>query len=153
MSAYARVVLSETDPAVETAKILLADEAKLFRAETGKQPIHAAATIGLSEGRQLLFASLCGSTSYYGQSGCTLLGFASEGPGSEWRQVYGNEGVLLHTDPNMSNGGWPNLVTLPVVGGVQPDYWAWNGTEYENVEALVAGDEEEAPSGEGDGGK
>ena len=45
MSAYARVVLSETDPAVETAKILLADEARLFRAETGKQPIHAAATI------------------------------------------------------------------------------------------------------------
>ena len=115
MSAYARIVLSETDPAVETAKILLADEARLFRAETGKQPIHAAATIDLSEGRQLLFASLCGSTSYYGQSGCTLSGFASEGPGSEWRPVYNNEGVLLHTDPDISNGGWPNLVTLPAL--------------------------------------
>ena len=153
MSAYTGIVLSETDPAVETAKILLADEAKLFRAETGQQPVHAAATIDLTEGRQLLFASLCGSTSYYGQSGCTLSAFASDGPGSEWRPVYNNEGVLLHTDPEISNGGWPNLVTLPLSGGAEPDHWAWNGSEYENVVALVAGDEEEAPAGEGDGGQ
>ena len=153
MSAYTGIVLSETDPAIETAKILLADEARLFRAEIGKQPIHAAATIDLTEGRQLLFASLCGSTSYYGRSGCTLSGFASDGPGSAWRQVYNKEGVLLHTDPGTSNGGWPNLVTLPLTGGAEPDHWAWNGTQYENVEALVAGDEEEAPAEEGDGGQ
>ena len=152
LSSYMRIELSKTNPAVETAKILLADEARLFRAETGKKPIHAAAMIELTEGRQLIFASLCGSTSYYGQSGCTLSGFVSEGPGGEWRPVYNNEGLLLHIDPDISNGGWPNPVTLPVSGGVEPDHWAWNGTEYENVDALVAGDGEEAPAEEGYGG-
>jgi hypothetical protein len=150
MSAYRRIALSETDPAVETAKALLAEEARLFRAETGKQPVHAAATVDLAGGGRLLFASLCGSTSYYGRSGCTLSGFASDGPGSEWRPVYGNEGVLLYIDPGVSSGGWPNLVTLPPNGGSEPDHWAWNGQEYENVEALVAGDGEIAPAEEGD---
>lgn len=91
-----------------------------------------------------MFASLCGSTSYYGRSGCTLSGFASASPGSEWKPVYNSEGVRLYTDPKVANGGWPNLVTLPVTDGVEPEHWMWDGSEYRNA-AAVAEIEDDVP--------
>ncbi len=144
MSAYVAVTLSEADPAVEIARPLLAAEARLFRAATGRQPAYAATTLSLDGDRRLMFASLCGSTSYYGRSGCTLAGFAAASPDSEWQPVYNSEGVRLHTDPRVSNGGWPNLVTLPVTDGVEPEHWMWDGTEYRNA-AAVAEIEDDVP--------
>jgi hypothetical protein len=144
MSAYTAVTLLETDPAVETAKPLLAAEAKLFRAATGRQPTYAATTLMLEGDKRLMFASLCGSSNYYGRSGCTLAGFAATGPTSEWRPVYNSEGVLLYTDPRASTGGWPNLVTLPVVEGAEPEHWMWNGSEYQNA-ATVTQVEDDVP--------
>jgi hypothetical protein len=146
MSAYSPVELSETSPDIETAKILLSDEARLFRAATGKRPAYAAAVIEPGGANRLLFASLCGSTSYYGQSGCTLTGYAAEGPGGEWQLVYSTEGLLLYTDPKASNGDRPNLVTLPLRGGIEPDHWIWNGTEYEIVDPLISGGTKDAPA-------
>lgn len=150
MSAYERLVLSESDPAVEIARDLLVAEAKLFRADTGRRPSYAAAMLDLPDGARLLFSTLCGSTSYYGPSGCTLSGHASDGAGSEWRLVYNTEGLLLHIDPRVSNGGWPNLVTLPLAGGIEPEHWAWTGTAYETVDVLISGDSDEPPLAEGD---
>lgn len=149
MSAYRPVLLAEAGDGIADATRLMAEEAQLFRAATGRQPAIASALVSLEEGRRLLFASLCGSTSYYGQSGCTLSGFAAES-GEDWREVYNTEGVLMHLDPNALNLGWPNLVTLPTVGGVLPYHWVWNGTEYDNVEAIVAEDDSEPVEEEGD---
>lgn len=140
MSDYDLVALSETDPAVEHAKLLMADEMKLFSAATNRQPVLAAAIVEAGPENRLLFASVCGSTTYYGVSGCTMAGFAQLGPLGEWRPVYNTEGMIMHTDPEVSNGGWPNLVTLPMVGGLEPTHWVWSGAKYELRDVLIAGD-------------
>lgn len=139
MSAYHRVELTAKDPAASVAAGLLSDEARLFRAATGKEPEMAAARLDFDEGRVLLFASLCGSTSYYGVSGCTLAGFVPDGDGN-WRQVYDTEGVLLHTDPRTAHDGWPDLVTVPVSGDAEPSRWSWTGRHYSAAEPIVAAD-------------
>jgi hypothetical protein len=141
MSPYRSVVLSETDGAVETAGKLMAQETMLFRQATGRQPVIAAATLDVAPDAELLFASLCGSTSYYGQSGCTLSGFVRQGAAVDWREVYNSEGVALYIDPNASNSGWPNLVTLEAINGFEPMHWAWNGASYELLDPQVAVDQ------------
>jgi hypothetical protein len=155
MAGYDRVTLSEMSLAVISAKPLLEEELKLFRQATGKQPALAAEFIDVGPGRQLMFASICGSTAYYGDSGCNLNGFAMTADEPEWREVYNTEGMHLFLDPNAANGGWPNLVTLPVVGGTQPTHWIWGGDRYMLRDQLIS--EEDLPAEdaeeEGDGGQ
>jgi hypothetical protein len=128
MTGYQRVTLSETDPGVATAAGMMQDEAKLFTAFTGKKLVFSATTLDLGGDRRLLFAALCGSAAYYGPSGCTLSGFASEAAGP-WREVYNTEGVALYTDPAAGKDGWPGLVTLPE-GGDARTAWTWDGAGY-----------------------
>ncbi|BCH22197.1 hypothetical protein [Mesorhizobium sp. L-8-3] len=131
MSAYQRLALSETDPAVAEAERLLAGEAKLFRAATGLQPSYAAKLLELPDGGALLFASICGSNRYYGESGCSLAGFARSGAGQDWKPVYNTEGVQLHLDPATAAAGFPGIVALPHAGGAEPSHWVWNGSAYQ----------------------
>ena len=149
MSAYHRVAISQTDPAVEEARPLLADEAALFRDATKKEPVLAAATVALPEGRGMLFATLCGSTWYYGRSGCTLTGFVRASAAEDWRAVYNSEGVALYTDPGARNGDWPNIVTLPVSGGIEPSHFVWTGLAYELRDHIVA-EQDQFVEGQGD---
>src|SRR5262249_21920490 len=116
MSAYRSVSLSPTDAAVPQASALLKDEIRLFREFTQKAPTVATAILEFPEGKRLMFASLCGSINYFGDSGCSLTGWSADGAESAWRPAYETEGVLLYTDPGQATDGWPNLVTLPVVG-------------------------------------
>jgi hypothetical protein len=142
MSAFEDIALSETDPAIPTAAKLMADEAALFREATGKQPIFAAASVKVAPEAEMIVASLCGSNRYYGESGCTLSGFARQGSSGEWREVYNSEGVALYLDPKTSTGGWPNLVTLVQGGGAEPNHWMWTGLAYEIREPAIAKDVE-----------
>lgn len=151
MSDYEAVSLLEQGPGTEEAKPFFEDDAREFRAWTGRQPTYSAAILDLEAGKRLLFASMCGSNTYFGPSGCSLKGFAAEATAAEWRPVYETEGVLLHTDPKASNGGWPNLVTLPAVNGFEPNHWIWTGTEYE-LREVVAAEESGEPAEEGDAG-
>lgn len=144
MSAYTAVSLTPDHPAVEPAKKLLDEWAKGYRAWSGKQPTYAATVLDVEPDKKLMFASICGSPTYFGASGCSLNGYASDSTGAEWRQVYETEGVLLHTDPKTSNGGWPNLATLPAVNGTEASHWIWNGAEYELRELLAAEQDEPA---------
>ena len=73
--------LSATDPAVPQATSLLKDEIKLFREFTLKQPVVATVTLDFPGDKRLMFASLCGSTNYFGDSGCSLTGYAADGAG------------------------------------------------------------------------
>ena len=148
MTGYDRVAFSEAGPDIEAARTLLAEEIAFFRDATTRQPTIATASLAAAEGRKLLFASLCGSTSYFGESGCNLTGYADIGPAGEWQQVYNTEGVNLFTDPKGSNGGWPTLVTLPVVNGLEPSRWIWSGSAYELLEQVMA--EEDVTQEEGD---
>lgn len=140
MSAYDAVTLSDTGPAVEAAVPLLAEEVDLFRAATTATPKLAATRLDRGDGREMLFASLCGSSWYYGRTGCTLFGFLRAGAGADWHEAYNSEGLDLYLDPNASKDGWPNLVTLERVGGVEPMHWLWNGERYELRDPLVAAD-------------
>jgi hypothetical protein len=140
MSDYDAVVLSETDPAVDHVREVAADEIATFRRATGKEPTVSATILELAEQKRLMFGSICGSTNYYGASGCNLTGYAAIGALGEWRPVYNTEGLLLHTDRKASNGGWPNLVTLPVAGSFEPTHWAWAGSGYQLVEQIIAED-------------
>ena len=148
MSAFEAVTLSQTDAAVAAATGLLADEIKLFREFTLKEPVVATVTLDVDADKRLMFASLCGSTRYFGDSGCSLTGYALDGPESVWRMVYETEGVHIYTDPKQANGGWPNLVTLPVVGGLEPTHWVWTGEQYELLDQVSA--EEDKVQEEGD---
>ncbi len=149
MSAFERVVLSPADPSVPVAATLLAEESGLFRAWSGTSPDLAAASVELGEGKALLFASLCGSTSYYGLSGCTVAGFARAGAGAEWKLAYNTEGSLIHLDRSATNGGFPNVVSLPMVGSTTPRHWVWTGDAYELREEVMA-EQDMAPEEEGD---
>lgn len=140
MSAFEQVSLSETDPAVERARPLLAEETKLFREATSATPKLAATHLDRGQGHEMLFATLCGSSWYYGRTGCSLFGYIRPTPADEWRQAYNSEGMGLYIDPKISNGGWPDLVTLEQ-SGVEQIHWKWNGSQYELRDPLVAGDE------------
>ena len=122
MSAFEAVTLSPTD-----AGSCRRDRTARRRDKTVPR-VHAEGAGRRDRGRstshadkRLMFASLCGSTSYFGDSGCSLTGYAADGAESVWSMVYETEGVHIYTDPKQANGGWPNLVTLPVVGGTRAD--------------------------------
>ena len=89
----------------------------------------------------MLFATVCGSSWYYGRTGCSLFGFLRSSATEEWKQVYNTEGLAIYVDPKASNGGWPNLVTLEPSGGYGPMHWKWNGAEYALSDPQVATDE------------
>ena len=148
MSAFEAVTLSQTDAAVAAATGLLADEIRLFREFTMKEPVVATVTLDVDADKRLMFASLCGSIRYFGDSGCSLTGYALDGPESVWRMVYETEGMHIYTDPRQANGGWPNLVTLPVIGGLEPTHWVWTGEQYELLNQISA--EEDNVQEEGD---
>jgi len=149
MSAFERIVLSPTDPAVPVATTLLAEEAALFRAWSGANPELSAASVELADGKALLFASLCGSPGYYGLSGCTVAGFARAGAGADWKLAYNTEGSLIHLDRSTANGGFPTVVSLPMVGSTTPSHWVWTGEAYELREQVMA-EQDEVPEEEGD---
>ena len=141
MSAYEPVTLSQTDPEVPEATKLLKGEIKLFREFTQDEPVIAATTLNLEGGKRLMFASLCGSTSYFGDSGCSLTGYATEGADGAWRMVYETDGVLLYLDRAHTGDGWPNLITLPMVGGTEPTRWSWSGEQYDATEPALSVDD------------
>jgi len=138
MSPYERITLSETDPATAEARILLAEEAKLFRAATGQDAGLAAARLELADGKALLLASVCGSTSYYGESGCSLFGYARQATAGEWQLVYDTEGLQLYLDRNAEKDGFPALLTLPMTGSAEPSRWVWTGKAYEIRDEIMA---------------
>lgn len=138
MAGYDKVVLADSGAAPDEARPLLEAEAGLFREATKKEPVLAAARVEASDGKALLFASLCGSTWYYGRSGCTLYGFGRTDAAGGWQEVYNSEGVVLYVDPKGGHDGWPNLVTLPVVGGTEATHWSWTGSAYALADRVAA---------------
>lgn len=122
-----------------------------FVLSTASQPSLRAGMVEIGDGHRLLFAELCGSTWYYGVSGCNLAGYAPVEGGDPrqpegWRPVYETEGVFLYVDPNAASDGWPDLVAIPAKAGTEEMRWRWTGDGYGFVDPDVAGEtaEEEA---------
>lgn len=128
MSAYTAIVPGELNPETVLARELLGGEIKAFRAATKSAPAVAAALANVSAERRLLFATLCGSSWYYGNSGCNMTIHAQEA-GGDWQRVYETEGVAMHIDPNAQSEGWPNLVALTFDG--EEIVWSWMNDRYE----------------------
>lgn len=150
MSAYRRLTLSGDDASVAAAIDLLKDDIRLYRDFSGDSPSVAAAAFGLEGEKRLMFAQLCGSKRYFGDSGCSLSGYAVDSPQGDWRMVYETDGMLLHVDPERSSDGWPDLLTLPPVGGTEPIRWTWTGSRYEAVGEAVSEDQNSAVEEQGD---
>lgn len=139
MSAYQAVTFTPYSSHINLARQLRADDIEAFAASTASQPQVSAAMVELGEGRRLLFTRLCGSSWYYGLSGCNITGFAPEAGGDadgeqdetgQWQAVYDTENVLLHLERRSLSLGWPDLVTLPVRGAGTGLVWRWDGRAY-----------------------
>ena len=123
------------------AEKLRADDIADFSASTTIRPRTRAGMVELDGGRRLLFAELCGSSWYYGTSGCSLAGFAPQPGGdpeaaSGWRQVYETEGVFLYVDPDNDVDGWPDLRAIPLKEGDEMR-WRWTGDGYAPAANLL----------------
>jgi len=140
MKGYDHVTLIESSAEVGTVETLLADEIRLFRQATSSTPRIATARIAGGGERELLFANLCGSSWYYGRSGCTLFGYARTSPSADWREVYHSEGMGLYVEHQAVPDGWPELATLQV-DGVESMHWRWDGSRYELRSSHFAADE------------
>lgn len=147
MSAYTPITFTPYSSHANLARGLRAKDIEAFAASTASQPDLTVAMAELGAGRRLLFTRLCGSSWYYGVSGCNITGFAT-GPqvqdaaaGPEWRAVYDTESVHLHLDPKSLHDGWPDIVTLPARGGGAALVWRWDGDGYA-LEGELPEDEE-----------
>ena len=136
MSAYTPVTFTPFTSYMKLARELRQGDIAGFRLSTASEPELVAAMAEFDGGRRVLFTRLCGSSWYYGASGCNITGFAPDegGEGEEegkgWRVVYDTENVHLHTDPQAVTDGWPDIVTLPARGGGAGLIWRWDGNAY-----------------------
>jgi hypothetical protein len=128
MSAYTPVTFTPFTSYLKLARELRQQDIEGFRLSTASEPRLDAAMAEFGEGRRILFTRLCGSSWYYGASGCNVTGFAPEGAG--WRVVYDSENVHLHTDAKALVDGWPDIATLPVRTGGAGLVWRWDGRAY-----------------------
>lgn len=151
MSAYAPLTFTPYSSYMNLGRELRQDDIAAFRQSTASEPKLDVAMAEFGDGRRALFTRLCGSSWYYGASGCNITGFAPQGEG--WNEVYDTENVILHTDPKTVIDGWPDLVTLPagrngsMIAG--PGLiWRWDGKAY----ALKGELPEEAEIGEPEAG-
>jgi hypothetical protein len=106
-----------------------------FALSTAETPRLRAGMVEIGEGRRLLFSEMCGSTWYYGASGCSLIGYAPvEGKDAEkpegWRSVYETEGVYLYVDPEMAHEGWPDLLAYSAAAPTEAMRWTWKDGSY-----------------------
>jgi hypothetical protein len=148
------VALTPFSSYIELARGLRKDDIRDFIDSTADIPTLKAGMVEIDAERRLLFAELCGSTWYYGISGCGLTGYApvigadqtkSEG----WKLAFESEGVFLYVDPNTSVGGWPVLVSLPKRAGDVETRWVWTGEAYAISGTEIASPSE--PDGEEEG--
>lgn len=130
MSAYTPVTFTPFSSYMKLARELRKDDIAGFRLSTASEPALVAAMAEFDGGRRVLFTRLCGSSWYYGASGCNVTGFAPDADGDGWRVVYDTENVHLHTDPGALTDGWPDIVTLPARAPGPGLVWRWDGNAY-----------------------
>jgi hypothetical protein len=144
MSAYQPVTFTPYSSYINLARELRSADIAAFAQATASQPKLDAAMVELDEGRRVLFTRLCGSSWYYGLSGCNITGFVPEpaassgddagvgdaGNEAAWRAVYDTENVLVHVDLKSLSHGWPDVVTLPTRAQGAGLVWRWDGKSY-----------------------
>jgi len=130
-----RIELTPYSSYLKLARKLRRDDIADFRLSTSAEPTIRAGMLEWTPERRALFAELCGSSWYYGGSGCSIVGFIAESGGDPtepkaWRLAYESEGAHLYADPDQISGGWPDLLAYPVRQG-DPLRYRWNGDAYQ----------------------
>lgn len=124
---------------LELGRRLRADDIRDFIISTNQLAELEVAMIEIEGNRRLFFVEICGSSWYYGVSGCNIAGFAhfsatgsnpSEIDLEGWEPVFESEGVHVYREPGQSSDGWPNLVTIPLKPGFPDKLWTWTGQRY-----------------------
>lgn len=144
MTAYHPVEFATPSIYDAIVRTLRAGDIRAFTVATASQPQVSAALALFHEGRRVLFTRLCGSSWYFGQSGCNITGYVrDDGSETGWREVYDTENVAIHIDPRAQNDGWPDLATLPMRAGGTALLWRWDGEAYRLAGELPEEDEAE----------
>lgn len=133
MSAYRAVTFTPFSSYMALARELREADIEQFRLATMSEPELSVAMTEFGNGRRVLFTRLCGSSWYFGRSGCNVTGFAPSNGETPWRVAYDSEGVALHIDDGSDQYGWPDLVTLPLRGQGLASTWRWEGASYRLV--------------------
>lgn len=130
MDGYTPVTFTPYSSYMTIAQDLRKADIEAFAVSTASQPKVDAAMAEFGGDRRVLFTRLCGSSWYFGASGCNITGFAPDG-GDGWRAVYESENVHLFTDPRSASDGWPDIATLPAGLKGIARLWRWTDKGYE----------------------
>ena len=127
MGSYAAVTFTPFSSYLTLVRELRRNDIDDFVVSTTAQPTLDAAMVEFGGERRVLFTRMCGSSWYFGTSGCNVNGYAPDAAEPGWRLVFDSENVHLHTDPRSDVDGWPDLATLPVGSQGMARLWRWNG--------------------------
>jgi hypothetical protein len=132
------VAVSDRDPAIRSARLLRGEDIDAFRLATASEPRLEATIVTLPDGKGILFTRLCGSSWYFGRSGCNVTGFVRDSLLGDWRLAYDNEGSTLHLAAQDEAGNWPDIVAMPLKGRPVITVWQWDGQAYAPAPDLMA---------------
>lgn len=138
MEGYDLVAFGAADEAVAAAREALKDDIAAFTLATASLPRLEAARVELGAGRSLLFTRLCGSSWYFGRSGCNVSAFAAEAASMAPQRVYENEGSTLYLDRSATSQGWPTITSVPLKGKPELTTFRWQDGSYSIDSALLA---------------
>lgn len=126
-----RVLMTPYTSYLPLARTLRADDMKAFELATSSRPTLQAGMLEIDGDRRILFTELCGSSWYFGVSGCNVSGYAPSGEaGDGWQLVLDMEGAAVYADPAVGSEGWPDIVALPIRTEGDGTTWRWNGSAY-----------------------
>jgi hypothetical protein len=138
MEGYELVAVSESDAAVAEARSLTKDDIEAFQLATMSEPRVEAAEKQLLGGKAMLFVRLCGSSWYFGRSGCSVSAFLRDDAQQAWLPGYENEGSNAYLDLAATTDGWPNIISVPLKGKPDLSIWRWQDGAYALDPGMVA---------------
>lgn len=137
MSAYLQVLPATVEPADRDLGARLRDnDIKAFRAATSSEPVMNVGRLAGPGSEGITFVQLCGSSWYFGRTGCNIAGYLTSGTDSS--QVFDGEGTALYATRESQGRAWPDLIaTGPSAGG--PDIvWRWQDGKYQFLRQDIA---------------
>lgn len=128
-------------PEIETARQLLEGDIASFRLATFSEPRLEARMLAVGRDKSLLVARLCGSSWYFGRTGCHVSGFTKERASEaleDWKPGFEMEGSILYRDQKSAAEDWPGLLSIKLRDEGEGDLWRWAGGHYQLQDADVS---------------
>lgn len=151
MSDYQTISFTPYSSYAMLAEDLRKKDIDSFNLATASKPALTVAMAEFGKGKRVLFTRLCGSSWYYGRSGCNVTGFSqlnndnAQNTLEGWSAVYDSENVALYIDEKTKSQGWPDLVALPARTSGKGEIWRWADHSYKIHAELPAEDDDGLP--------